>query len=89
MHSENVDQGQAPEKTFHIIVNGRPRAVTDRRLSYAEVVHLAYPDCPADPNVIFTVSYANPHGRDGTLADGQEVPVRDGMSFCVGKTGRS
>jgi hypothetical protein len=50
-------------------------------------VQLAFPGGPAD--LLYTVSYANLHGKDGTLAPGQETAVKDGMSFNVGKTNRS
>lgn len=76
-------------KSHKIIVNGRPREVHEDELSYNQVVKLAFPDGPFDGSVLFTVSYANPHGHDGTLAEGQSVKVKDRMSFNVGKTNRS
>lgn len=87
----NGNGGQPPgqSKTYRITVNGRPREVSDHKLSYEDVVRLAFPEDQPDPNLVYTVSYANPHGRDGTLAAGQEVTVKDGMSFNVGKTNRS
>ena len=78
------------QKTYDIIVNGRPRVVTDHKLSYAAVVELAYPGAVNDEIFQYTVAYANPHGHDGTLAEGDKpVAVKDGMSFSVGKTNRS
>jgi hypothetical protein len=37
--------GDAPgrNKTYSIMVNGRPRTTTEHKLSYIEAVHLAYP----------------------------------------------
>ena len=89
MSTEHADNNPGRAKSFHIVVNGRPREVTQHRLSYADVVQLAFPDAPHDTNILYTVSYANPHGHDGTLAEGQEVEVKEGMSFNVGKTNRS
>ena len=77
------------EKRLTIYVNGRERTVTQHRLSYAEVVKLAFPDDEPNPNTLYTVAYANPHGRDGTLAEGQNVSLHNKMSFNVGKTNRS
>lgn len=87
----NGNGGQPPgqSKTYQITVNGRPREVRDHKLSYEDVVRLAFPEDQPDASLVYTVSYANPHGRDGTLAAGQEVTVKDGMSFNVGKTNRS
>jgi Multiubiquitin len=76
-------------KSHTIYVNGRPRTFTSHRISYAQVVELAFPNDPKGADVVYTVAYANPHGRDGTLAEGQDVVVKDGMSFNVGKTNRS
>ena len=89
MSNEHAGMAAGHAKSYNIIVNGRPRVVTEHKLSYAEVVRLAFPDVPQDGNILYTVSYANPHGHDGTLAEGQEVEVKDGMSFSVGKTNRS
>jgi hypothetical protein len=87
MMNEQVTEAPGHAKTHDIVVNGRPRTFTGHKISYDEVVRLAVPEGPFD--VLYTVSYANPHGRDGTLAPGQDVTVRDGMSFNVGKTNRS
>lgn len=83
------DKPKDKDKTFTIIVNGRKREVTDHKLTYQQVVKLAYPDDQSDANTIYTVAYANPHGKDGILVDGQDVVVKNGMSFNVTKTSRS
>lgn len=76
-------------KTYKIIVNGRPREISQRKLTYLEVVQLAYPgEVPTD-QIVFTVTYSNPRGRDGSMVDGDEVKVKDGMIFNVRKTDKS
>jgi len=82
---------QAPghTKTYSIIVNGRPREVTDHRLSYLQVVELAYLGEVPTETIVFTVTYSNPHGHDGTLVAGQEVTIKDGTIFNVRKTDQS
>jgi hypothetical protein len=84
-------QVDAPErhKSFTIIVNGRRRTITDHKLTYIEAVHLAYPGEQPSETVSFTVTYSNPHGKDGSLVEGQEVKVQDGMVLNVRKTDRS
>ena len=89
MSSERENQGKGNDKAFTIVVNGRQRVVQDHKLSYEQLVRLAYPEATPDESIVYTVSYANPHGRDGTLAPGQDVTVKDGMVFNVGKTNRS
>lgn len=89
MSDTDSDHVTGHNKTITIIVNGRPREVSGHELTYAEVVAIAFPNDQPDPNVIYTVAYANPHGKDGTLVAGQEVHIKDGMSFNVTKTNRS
>ena len=92
MTTENPGQsGDAPgqNKTYAIIVNGRPRTITDHKLSYIGAVHLVYPGEQPSDVVSFTVTYSNPHGKDGSLVAGQETTVRDGMILNVHKTDRS
>ncbi len=85
----NDQEVPGQHKQYTIYVNGRTRTVTGHRLTYAQVVELAFPDDPKDGSLLYTVAYANPHGRDGTLAEGQDVVLHEGMSFNVGKTNRS
>lgn len=83
--------GNAPghQKTYTIIVNGRRRTITDDKLTYIEAVHLVYPGEQSSDTVSFTVTYSNPHGKDGSLVEGQEVKVHDEMILNVRKTDRS
>lgn len=87
----NINSEQAPgqNKTHTIVVNARPREVTGPSVSYADVVMLAFPNDASNQDSDFTVAYANPHGKDGTLVAGQEIHVKEGMVFNVTKTNRS
>jgi hypothetical protein len=87
--SNNSNQAPGQNKIFSIIVNGRQREVTDHRLTYLQVVQLAYPGEQPTATIVFTVTYSNPHGRDGSLVEGQEVTIKDGMIFNVRKTDQS
>lgn len=89
MSNNHSNQAPGQDKTFTVIVNGRQRNVTDHKLTYQQVVKLAFPDDQPDPNILYTVAYANPHGKDGTLTDGQDVTIKEGMVFNVSKTNRS
>lgn len=79
------------EKTFTIIVNGRERTVTQKELSFAEVVALAFNPPPSGPNVCLTVTYRRGHGNkpEGSLSEGETVKVKDGMIFNVTATDKS
>lgn len=90
-HEKSSHQVDAPghNKSFTIVVNGRQRTITGHKLTYIEAVHLAYPGEQPSETVSFTVTYSNPHGKDGSLVEGQEVKVREGMILNVRKTDRS
>lgn len=87
MSNENSSEAPGQNKSYDIVVNGKQRTVTEKTISYEQVVRLAFPEGPLD--ILFTVAYANPHGKDGTLAPGQDAHVKEGMSFNVVKTNRS
>ena len=89
MSNPNSNEAPGQNKTVTIIVNGRPREVTGKMISYEEIVKLAFPDDPSNQDIDFTVAYANPHGQDGELVAGQEVHVKEGMVFNATKTNRS
>jgi hypothetical protein len=74
------------DKEINIIVNGRPKKVPDKDISFDEVVALAFN--PVPPNAFFTVTYS--HGNQGgSLTAGNSVPVQNGMKFDVTETGQS
>lgn len=89
MTSSHSDQAPGQNKTSTIIVNGRQREVSGQSISYAQIVKLAFPDDQVNETIEYTVAYANPHGKDGTLVNGQEVHIKEGMIFNVSKTNRS
>lgn len=92
-----AQQGQmeTPEAEHHhhieIVVNGRPKTVTSRTLTYTEVLALAYDPVPSGPNIIFTVTYRGAAGprHEGTLVAGESVEVKKGTVFNVSYTDKS
>ena len=77
------------ELRFDIIVNGQPRTVTKRRITFAEVVKLA--GSQGGANIVHTVTYrrgprANP---EGTMVRGDSVKIKDQMVFNVTSTDKS
>ena len=78
-------------KEFTIIVNGRPKVVTQKELSFSEIVALAFDNPPTGPNIVFTVTYRKGEGNkpEGTLIEGETVKIKDGMIFNVTATDKS
>jgi hypothetical protein len=89
MSKSKSEQAPGQNKSYDIVVNGRPKSITDHKLSYIEVVQLAYPSEQPTEKVVFTVTFSNPHGRDGSMVEGDETPIKDGVIFNVRKTDQS
>ncbi len=87
--SKHEDQGH--NKEFTIIVNGRPKIVTERELSFAEIVALAFDNPPTGENIVFTITYRKGEGNkpEGTIVDGETVKIKNGMIFNVTATDKS
>jgi sRNA-binding protein len=65
-----------------IKVNGRTRTIEGHKISYEEVVKLAFPNGPSKPNTKFTVTYRNAVSVPtmGELDPGQSIHVKSGHS---------
>lgn len=87
----NRSQVQDHKERFKIIVNARPKEVTDDEQSFNQIVALAFNPVPSGPNIVFTVSYRKgpKENPEGTMAPGQTVEVKDGMVFDVTATDKS
>jgi hypothetical protein len=79
------------DKKVTIIVDGTPHDVEKDRITYAEVVTLAYPDYPAHTEITYSVTYKRgPNANhEGILAVGGTVMVKKDMVFSVQRTGQS
>lgn len=88
---EHFVTARKPPAQFEIIVNGRPRTVTNARVTFEQVVQLAFPGQPAEPNAVYSMTYRHaasaPHA--GELAAGGSVEVKNGTVFNVTKTVQS
>ncbi|MCY3651038.1 MAG: multiubiquitin domain-containing protein [Acidimicrobiaceae bacterium] len=77
-------------KHYTIIVNSRSRTVEEERITYDEVVRLAFDNPPTGDQIEITVSYRNgPRGTQGFLTKGQSVKIIDDMVFNVKATDKS
>lgn len=88
---ENKHEEQGHNKDFTIIVNGRQKVVTAKEMSFTEIVALAFDSPPTGPNVVFTVTYRRGEGNkpEGSLVEGENVKIKDGMIFNVTATDKS
>ncbi|MBN2606987.1 MAG: multiubiquitin domain-containing protein [Thiotrichales bacterium] len=89
MTHHHTDHGHGHEnkpKTI-IIINGSQKEYDGARISYSEVVQLAFPGSSSD--IVYSINYSWKNELDGTLYDGQFVTVKKGMEFDVTPTNRS
>lgn len=88
---ENKHEDQGHNKEYTIIVNGRPKVVTKKELSFAEIVALAFDNPPQGPNIVITVTYRRGEGNkpEGSLVEGETVRIKEGMIFNVTATDKS
>jgi hypothetical protein len=79
------------QKIFGIIVNAQKKEVVETKLSFDEVVKLAYPIPPDGQNIMFTLTYRKGPRQNpkGSLLEGQTVRIKNGMIFDVTPTDRS
>jgi Multiubiquitin len=88
---EALEELEHARHNHWVVVNGRRKKVHTNRLTFDEVVRLAFDPPPHGDGVQITVQYTRgpEHKPSGTLVEGQSVKVRDGMEFDVTATNRS
>jgi len=89
MHNEHEDHEHS--KIAIIIVNGRKKEVAAKKLTFEEIVNLAYENNPpSGPNVVITVTFSKgDDGKQGTLLPGDCLKIKNGMIFNVTATDKS
>ncbi|MBR3152709.1 MAG: multiubiquitin domain-containing protein [Clostridia bacterium] len=79
------------EKKIIIYVNGEEKEVNKEKISYEDVIILAFGSYDGSEGVTYTVTYykGQSHHPNGVLVEGQSVMVKKGMRINVTKTNRS
>lgn len=88
---KDKENNQGKEKTYTIYVNTREKKWTEKKISYEEVIVLAYGKYIDDEVNVYTVIYTKGEEghHEGSLTKGKSTPVKDGMIFDVTHTNRS
>jgi len=87
---DRPDEAPGQNKQYTIIVNARQKTVTEHKLSFLDVIKLAFDDANQDDTTAYTVTYTK--GKDkpeGSMVAGSVVTVKDGMIFNVTRTNKS
>jgi hypothetical protein len=89
-HTQAGPATQHPGKPVTIYINGTPKVLQKERLTFDEIVALAFTSVPSGDGVQFTIQYSRGHSDSkGSLVEGQSVQIKEGMEFDVTPTNRS
>lgn len=85
------NQGQGHDRMVTIYVNTDPHQVEHGKLTFEQIVKLAFPNEIGKPEILFKVSYRRGQGHSElmTLAEGGDVQAQEGMIFNVSYENRS
>jgi hypothetical protein len=83
-----TDAAQTHPGVPTIVVNTKRQEWAEKKISFEQVVELAFPGQPYDPAGTL-VEYSRGHGPDHSLRPGKDVEVKDGMVFDVEPANRS
>lgn len=83
-----TDAAQTHTGVATIVVNTKRHEWAEKKISFEQVVELAFPSQPYDPAGTL-VEYSRGHGPDHSLRPGKDVEVKDGMVFDVEPANRS
>lgn len=90
-NNENAN-GDKDDKDITIIVNTREKTVSQKELTYSEIIALAYETPPTGADVMFTVTYRRGHGEkpEGTMVETDApLKLKKGMIINVSATDKS
>lgn len=79
------------KKALTLVVNGRPKPWTEKKISFEQVVILAFGQYNPNPNIVYTVTYdGGPRqNQEGSMVRGDVVRVKNKMVFNVTATDKS
>lgn len=87
--NEHAVVGAEHGQPFEIIINAETFQVREKEPTFRQLCLLAFPDGQFGDNVAWTVTYSDPHGREGSLVDGDTIKIKKGMVFNVGRSDKS
>jgi hypothetical protein len=77
-------------REYKIIVNAREHTWKEKKISFDQVILLAFGSISDDPNVIYTVTFKKGQGNnEGSMVKGDSEKVKDGMIFNATQTNKS
>lgn len=88
---QSEDRLDDREKQITIVVNGREKTVDKEKLTFDQLIDLAFDDPPSGEFICFTITFRRGQGNkpEGMLAEGETVKLKEGMIFNVTATDKS
>lgn len=85
------DDEKHREKEYEIIVNGRPKIVSLKELSFIDIVKLAFGEVISNGCKIYTMTFKKGHDArpEGNLVEGDVIKIKKGVIFNVSATDKS
>ena len=78
------------DKPFHIVVNGQAKTWNKEKITFDEVVILAFGSIDPNPNIVYTVTFKNGADRPrGTMVKGDILKIKNGTVFNATATDKS
>lgn len=79
------------DQPINIIVNGQIKSFDGKKITWTELVNLAYPDAEFKDTIVYTITYTEgpKQNPEGTLNKGHSVKVVCDMEFDVERTDKS
>src|SRR5262249_53109565 len=85
MGTEVEETSKEHHQPIEIVVNGEPKVVSTHRLTFEDVVRLAFDDAVFNENIVYTVTYKRgpQQNREGTLVAGEAVFITHGKNIIA------
>ena len=79
------------KKEITVIINGTPETVTEKELTFAEIVELAYGHPPEGGFIVYSITYERGDGNkpEGSIVEGDTLKLKGGMLINVTRTDKS
>lgn len=86
-----IEHFYSKPKSIMIIVNGTPKPWDKPKISFGEVIILAFGKYDETPNMVYTVGYEDgpKENPQGTMSKGQHLVVKNKMIFHATATNKS
>ena len=89
--NSNKDEAPGQHKEFDIIVNAREKKWFDKKITFEQVVVLAFGIFDNNESTSYTITYKRGDDKkpEGSMVIGDSISVKDKMIFNVSKTNKS